>query len=270
MDVETRLQVVVAHPDDETFGCGSLLLHAAAAGARTVVTCATRGEAGEPPGGSDLGPGELGRVRERELASAAEALGVGQVELLDFADSGMSGDPGPSTLVGAAYDFVVASVLASVQRHAPDVLVTLDASDGHRDHVRIRDAALEAAREAGVRRVYLACLPRSLMQRWCDHMAAHRPDMEHLDADTAGLGTPDDLLTTRIDARTHREAREKAMALHASQTSPYEGLPDDLRSDFLDVVHARRVTPPWAGGPRATTLVLKPGWWDHTLARWVR
>ena len=38
--------VVVAHPDDETFGCGSLLLHAAAAGARTSVLCATRGEAG--------------------------------------------------------------------------------------------------------------------------------------------------------------------------------------------------------------------------------
>jgi LmbE family N-acetylglucosaminyl deacetylase len=264
-----RLQLVVAHPDDETFGCGSLLLHAAAAGATTVVTCATRGEAGEPPAGSDLTPGELGRVRERELAAAAEALGVGEVELLDFADSGMSGEAGPETLVGAAYDDVVASVLASVERRAPDVLVTLDASDGHRDHARIRDAALEAASRAGVRRVYLACLPRSLMQRWCDHMAAHRPDVEHLDADVAGLGTPDELLTTAIDARVHREAREKAMALHASQTSPYDGLPGELRDDFLDTVHARRVAPAWAGGPRETSLVLKPGWWDLTQARWV-
>ena len=42
-----RLQVVVAHPDDETFGCGSTLLHAAQVGAVTAVTCATRGEAGE-------------------------------------------------------------------------------------------------------------------------------------------------------------------------------------------------------------------------------
>lgn len=40
-----RLMVTVAHPDDETFGCGSLL-HAAAAGAQTCVVWATRGEAG--------------------------------------------------------------------------------------------------------------------------------------------------------------------------------------------------------------------------------
>ena len=77
----TRLHLVVAHPDDETFGCGSLLLHAAAAGVETVVTCATRGEAGEPPAGSALGPAELGRVREQELRSAASVLGVRTVEV---------------------------------------------------------------------------------------------------------------------------------------------------------------------------------------------
>jgi N-acetyl-1-D-myo-inositol-2-amino-2-deoxy-alpha-D-glucopyranoside deacetylase len=43
---EVRLPVVVAHPDDETFGCGSLLAHAATRQVSTVVVCATRGEAG--------------------------------------------------------------------------------------------------------------------------------------------------------------------------------------------------------------------------------
>src|SRR5437763_11299620 len=65
-----RLQLVVAHPDDETFGCGSLLLHAAAAGATTSVVCATRGEAGEG------GAADLGAVREQELRAAARLLGV--------------------------------------------------------------------------------------------------------------------------------------------------------------------------------------------------
>jgi LmbE family N-acetylglucosaminyl deacetylase len=234
-----------------------------------VVTCATRGEAGEPPAGSGLRSAELGRVRERELTAAAEVLGVERVDLLDFADSGMSGEAGPETLVGAAYDEVVAAVLGSVLRHAPDVLVTLDAGDGHRDHARIRDAALEAAERAGVPRVYLACLPRSLMRRWCDHMAESRPDIEHLDADLAELGTPDELLTTAIDVAAHREARERAMAVHASQTSPYDGLPDDLRAAFLDIVHARRVTPTWRGGGREVSLLPRAGWWNHLTASWV-
>ncbi len=68
-----RLQVVVAHPDDETFGCGSLLLHAAAAGASTSVLCATRGEAGEIADPSLATPETLGVVRAGELAAASAA-----------------------------------------------------------------------------------------------------------------------------------------------------------------------------------------------------
>jgi LmbE family N-acetylglucosaminyl deacetylase len=243
-----RLQLVVAHPDDETFGCGSLLLHAAAAGATTSVVCATRGEAGEGDSA------DLGAVRERELRAAAHLLGVDRVDLLPFADSGMSGDAGTGTLAGAPFEQVVAAVRAAVDAVRPDVVVTLDASDGHRDHVRIRDAAVAAAEAAGVPRVYLACLPRSLMRGWVAHMQTLRPDMEHLDADVAALGTPDEQLTTVLDATEHLAARERAIAVHASQTSPFEGLPDDLRRAFLADVHLRRVHPAWPGGVRETAL----------------
>jgi LmbE family N-acetylglucosaminyl deacetylase len=101
-----RLLAVVAHPDDETFGFGSLLAHAARAGAEVVVVCATRGEAGEAPAEVDVSEG-LAVVRERELREAAALLGVARLELLDFADSDMTGDAGPGTLVGAAFDDVV-------------------------------------------------------------------------------------------------------------------------------------------------------------------
>ncbi len=39
--------VVVTHPDDESFGCASLIALAVATGATVTVICATRGEAGE-------------------------------------------------------------------------------------------------------------------------------------------------------------------------------------------------------------------------------
>jgi LmbE family N-acetylglucosaminyl deacetylase len=247
MNGRPRLQLVVAHPDDETFGCGSLLLHAAAAGAVTAVCCATRGEAG--------GTGaELGQVRERELRDAAAMLGVERVDLLGFADSGMSGPADADTVVGAAFPRVLDAVRESMRGFGPDVVVTLDASDGHRDHVRMRDAAVEAARELGVPRIYLACLPRSLMRRWLDRMRSQRPDVEHLDGDTDALGTPDENITTVIDATEHLQLRERAIAVHASQTSPFDGLPDDLRRAFLATIHARRVLPPWPGGTAETSL----------------
>ena len=49
---------MVAHPDDETFGAGSVIASLAAAGVEVVVCCATRGEMGEAhgvPEGADLG-----------------------------------------------------------------------------------------------------------------------------------------------------------------------------------------------------------------------
>ncbi len=242
-----RLQVVVAHPDDETFGCGSLLLHAKSAGALTAVCCATRGEAGgDAP--------DIAAVRERELHEASAVLGVDRVRLLDFADSGMTGGLPPGALCAASCDEVAASVGQEIEVFAPDVLVTLDAGDGHRDHVRIRDASIAAARAAGVPRIYLMCLPRSLMRRWIDQMRLDRPDVEYLDADTAALGTPDEEITTIIDAGDHLARRIRANAVHASQTSPFDGLPDDLRDAFLMTVHARRVQPPWTGGEPESTL----------------
>ncbi len=250
-----RVQVVVAHPDDETFGCGSVLLHAHAAGAVTAVCCATRGEAGEPPPGSDVSPRELAALREQELHAAAAVLGVGHVDLLGFTDSGMSGPAPQETLAGAPFDRVVEAVRERLAAFRPDVVVTLDASDGHRDHERIREATIAAATSLGVARVYLQCLPRSLMRRWADRMAQERPDMEHQAADIAALGTPDEEITTLIDTAEHRAARERAMKEHASQASPYDGLPEDLRAAFLDTDQLRRVVPPWAGGARESRLL---------------
>lgn len=249
-----RLHAVVAHPDDETFGCGGLLLHARAVGFDTYVTCATRGEAGEDPDGR--AGAELGAVRAAELRAAADLLGVTGVDLLDFADSGMAGPAGPETLVGARPADVVGAITNSLRRTNPDVVITLDASDGHRDHEQIRELTLQAAAEAGVEVIYLSCLPQSLMQRWIDRMRESAPDKQHLGEEIPLLGTPDAEISTMVDVREHRAQLAVAMAAHASQDSPYDALPDDLRNAFLDTARARRVVPAWDGTTHEHTLPL--------------
>ena len=59
-----RLLAVLAHPDDETFGCGGVLARYAAEGARVGLVCATRGEAGEISAASLATREDLGEVRE--------------------------------------------------------------------------------------------------------------------------------------------------------------------------------------------------------------
>jgi len=233
-----RLAVVVAHPDDETFGCGSLLLAAAAAGWRSAVVCASRGEAGEADPGTDLSSCSLGDVREAELREAAGRLGVADVVLLGYADSGMEGAPPAGSVVGANDAELAESVRRAVTTVEPDVLVTLDGSDGHRDHLAVRDAAVQVARELAIP-AFLQCLVRSLMDRWAEHMSEIEPALVYLRA--AELGTPDDRITLTIDTADLYDARLRAMAAHASQTSPYAALPEDLRRAFLTREHLQRV-----------------------------
>jgi LmbE family N-acetylglucosaminyl deacetylase len=234
-----RMQVIVAHPDDETFGCGSLLLHARSAGAVTAVCCATRGEAGEITHGVEVPPGGLGEVREGELRAAARLLGVERVDLLDLADSGMAGEPEPGTLMAAEESVLRSRILRAVDAFGPDVLVTLDGSDGHRDHARVRDATKAVAAEREVP-LYLHCLPRSAMQRWAEHMAQEHADSTYL---TLGeLGTPDEQITDVVDTTEFWEQRWEAIHAHRSQTSPFEDLPESLARTFLCREHLALVS----------------------------
>lgn len=226
----TRLQVVVAHPDDETFGCGSLLLHARGAGAVTAVCCATRGEAGEVSSGVEVPPGGVGELREGELRTAADLLGVQRVDVLRFRDSGMTGEAGHDTLAGAEAASVHAGIGAAVDAFGPDVIVTLDGSDGHRDHARVRDVALAVAAERGLP-AYLQCLPRSIMNRWAERMSGKHSDSVYLSL--GELGTPDGEITHVVDTSEFWQQRWTAIHAHRSQTSPFEGLPDDLARAFL-------------------------------------
>ncbi len=78
--------------------------------------------------------------------------------------------------------------------------------------------------------------------------ATMNPDGPYLDVDGLGLGTPDEDVTTIIDTREHLDARRAAIAAHASQTSPFVGLPGELADELLTVDPLSRVVPPWRRG----------------------
>jgi N-acetyl-1-D-myo-inositol-2-amino-2-deoxy-alpha-D-glucopyranoside deacetylase len=223
-----RFLVVVAHPDDESFGCGSVLAFASAAGFETAVLCATRGEAGE----SRMPATDLAVVREAELRAAARILGVGAVRVLDHTDSGMSGEPPAGSLAAADPSRVIAEVRSTIEELCPDVVVTLDASDGHRDHAVIRDATIAAVDSAEHQptAVYLSCLARSSMTRWREHISGATADAY---PSSEPLGTPDEDITTVLDVSSFLPLRWEAIRAHASQTSPFDDLPPELQLEFL-------------------------------------
>jgi LmbE family N-acetylglucosaminyl deacetylase len=120
---------VWAHPDDETYLAGGLMLALRHAGHRVVCVTATRGEAGLGAEEADTPQtrAALAHLRERELAAALGQLGVQEHHWLGYPDGGC-----------AAVDRVeatarLAEILARVR---PDTVVGFgpDGFTGHPDH----------------------------------------------------------------------------------------------------------------------------------------
>ena len=237
----SRVLVVVAHPDDESFGCGSVIAEAVARGHTVEVCCASLGELGEVAPGYDLAGRSLGEVRHGELLGAAAVLGADVLEPLGLRDSGWDGPAAPESICGLDAGDLAERVAAVLAERGPDVVVTLAGDDGHRDHRRLDEAVTAAVLARPGVRLYRWCLPNDLMRRWAEEMTELRPDTAHLALELAELGTPAERVTTVLDCSAHLGLRRKAIAAHASQTSPYEGLSPDLADAFLSADHLIRV-----------------------------
>jgi LmbE family N-acetylglucosaminyl deacetylase len=247
--------VAVAHPDDETFGTGSVIAHAAAQGVHVTVLCATRGEAGEDTSRTTSGPEELARVREAELRSAAALLGASEVVLLDFADSGFDGPMPAGALADAPISDVVSRIADTITRTEPDVVVCFDSEyiRDHRDHIRMGEATVVAFANAATpgARLYAWSLPRSMMDEWQANLKELGLLEAYVDIE---MGRPDDQFTTLIDVSYLADKRWAAIQEHKTQTSPFHGLEPELRARFVGRDHFVRLVPAWNGGPIETSL----------------
>jgi len=228
-----RLLCVLAHPDDESLGCGGTLAKYSAEGVETFLVTATRGERGRI-GGERPGPEVAGPIRERELRCAAAELGVRNVHLLDYVDA---------ELAQADAREASAKIAAHVRAIRPQVVVTFaaDGCYGHPDHIAISQltgAALMAAADPQfmapggidlppaahrVAKFYWMAWSAELFAAY-EEAIGSRLTARVDDVERRAVPWPDWALTAQVDARPHWRTVWRAVKCHRSQISNYGGL----------------------------------------------
>jgi N-acetylglucosamine malate deacetylase 2 len=138
------LAAILAHPDDESFGCAGALALAHAAGKTTRLLVATRGESGVPEG---VDAAAFGDVREAELICAAQKIGLDEVSVLEgYADGGVADQP---------FEALVDDIATWLASRRPQAVITFGPHGvtGHPDHVVVGSAtrwAVERLAESGI------------------------------------------------------------------------------------------------------------------------
>ena len=230
---------ILAHPDDETFGSAGTMAWASDRGLRTAYVCATRGEAGTIRDSEIATPEILGAVREQELRAAMALVGMGELRMLGFRDSGMENTPDnddPRALIQQSDDALLAHTVGHIRDLRPTTVVTFGPEGiyGHPDHIligRIASRAVELAADPGylpklhhpwrTAALYHAAVPREMMLAMADH--PDQPLGEISEHSRNNLGTPDAEISHRLDISPWIPLKRRAIAAHRTQTAGREG-----------------------------------------------
>jgi N-acetylglucosamine malate deacetylase 2 len=102
----------------------------AAAGARTAIVTATRGERGKAGDPAVCAPEDLAACREKELREASAIIGFDELHLLDYRDR---------ELANAPPEEIRQTLVSIIRRVRPTVVLTFDPNgfNVHADHVAI-------------------------------------------------------------------------------------------------------------------------------------
>ncbi|MGD0809470.1 MAG: PIG-L family deacetylase [Acidimicrobiales bacterium] len=234
------LMAVHAHPDDEVLGTGGVFARYSKEGARTVLVTCTNGEQGDDAGGVKPGePGhdaaEVAATRLAELRKSVSFLGVSDLEMLGYRDSGMAGwaanaDPGVFCNIPLAEP--VERIAALMRQYRPQVVVTYDENGnyGHPDHIQAHRAAVAAAEAIGIPvKFYYTAVPKSAFKRLRAALEASGANIDELGIPD-DFGTPDELVTTEVDVSAFVERKREALAAHGSQAENFffSHLPDEV------------------------------------------
>jgi LmbE family N-acetylglucosaminyl deacetylase len=213
---------VWAHPDDETYLSAGIMALARDRGNRVACVTATRGEAGslDP---ERWPPKTLGSVREAELMTALEMLGVTEHEWLDYPDGACEQIPDDEAVIklGAIFDDV-----------QPDTVLTFgpEGMTGHPDHKKVSawtTAAFEQMAKPGAALYYATVTPE-----W---MEAVYPRFQSLDVFFAGDPSVTPAAELGIDLVLDSELMDRKFRAISAQVSQSETLLRELGRDFFGI-----------------------------------
>jgi LmbE family N-acetylglucosaminyl deacetylase len=248
------MMAVHAHPDDEASSTGGVLATYSGQGIRTVVVTCTNGEFGDAPGG--IKPGQDGhdeqavaQQRLAELRKSCEILGVTNLELLGYHDSGMPEwdyKDRPDAFCNVPLDTVSARIVALIEQYRPQVLITYDDQGPyqHPDHVHASQAAQQAFAQSrklaggGPAKLYLSAMRTS---RWAEIWTALKeageemPDWGDQDSEEARAAArkaaeSEARINATVDIRPVLARKRDALFAHGSQIqdSWFSKLPESV------------------------------------------
>jgi LmbE family N-acetylglucosaminyl deacetylase len=239
------MMAVHAHPDDEASSTGGVLATYSAEGIRTVVVTCTNGEFGDAQGGVKPGQDghdehEVARQRLAELRESAAILGVTDLELLGYHDSGMPDwdyKDRPDAFCNIPQADVAARISRLVERYRPQVLITYDDQGPyqHPDHLHASRCAQAAFADTGISaKLYLSAMRGSDWQKVWDalrELGVEVPDFDEVDPEIRRRGAASEQrITTTVDIRPVLGRKRDALFAHGSQISEswFSKLPQDI------------------------------------------
>ncbi len=233
MAEKLTLMAVHAHPDDEASSTGGVLAAYSAQGVRTVVVTCTNGEFGDAVGG--VKPGQDGhdaqavaRLRLAELRESCAILGVTDLELLGYHDSGMPEwdyKDRPDAFCNIPPAEVVARLAGLIERYRPQVLITYDEQGRyqHPDHLHASLCAQAAFASTGIpAKLYLSAIRGSDWRRIWEalrEVGVELPDFAETPEARQQAIDAEQRITTTIDIHEVLGRKRDALLAHGSQIS---------------------------------------------------
>ena len=272
-----RVLAVYGHPDDEGQVTGSLARFIAA-GDQVTLVCATRGEVGEISDPTLATAENLWYVRELELRASMAQIGLSDVRLLPYRDSGMVGTPeneDPRSLHQQPAEVVVPHLVTIMREVRPHFVFTWDPTGGygHPDHVAVHRHTVAAFDAAGNPEAYpeagSAWAPHRLywggftMKRFANiflEMERRGILPEPIAADRRerfeqALAAPDAPISVIVDVGDFVHLKRAAAGMHKSQfgeNSMFARIPEDLRAKFYGEERFYQARPEWPSHAEAT------------------